>query len=30
MKYVLPLGFTFTGSVADSQYIGFTNDYDDP
>ncbi len=29
MKFVLPLGFTFTGSVAYSQYLGFTNDYDD-
>ena len=29
MKFVLPLGFTFTGSVAYTQYIGFTNSYDD-
>ena len=29
MKFVFPLGFTFTGSVAYTQYIGFTNDYDD-
>lgn len=29
MKFILPLGFTFTGSVAYSQYLGFTNDYDD-
>lgn len=29
MKFVLPLGFTFTGSVAYNQYIGFTNKYDD-
>lgn len=29
MKFVLPLGFTFTGSAAYTQYIGFTNKYDD-
>ncbi|WP_295939658.1 outer membrane beta-barrel protein [uncultured Alistipes sp.] len=29
MKFVFPLGFTFTGSVAYTQYIGFTNSYDD-
>ena len=28
MKFVFPLGFTFTASAAYSQYIGFTNDYD--
>lgn len=27
MKFVFPLGFTFTASAAYSQYIGFTNDY---
>ena len=29
MKFVFLLSFTFTGSVAYTQYIGFTNDYDD-
>lgn len=29
MKFVFPLGFTFTGSIAYTQYIGFTNSYDD-
>ena len=29
MKFVLPLGFTFTASAAYTQYIGFTNSYDD-
>lgn len=29
MKFVFPLGFTFTGSAAYTQYLGFTNDYDD-
>lgn len=29
MKFIFPLGFTFTGSVAYNQYIGFTNRYDD-
>lgn len=29
MKFILPLGFTFKGSLAYSQYLGFTNDYDD-
>lgn len=29
MKFVLPLGFTFTASAAYTQYIGFTNNYDD-
>lgn len=29
MKFVLPLGFTFTASAAYTQYIGFTNTYDD-
>ena len=29
MKFVLPLDFTFTGSVSYAQYLGFTNDYDD-
>ena len=28
LKVVFPLGFTFTASAAYSQYIGFTNDYD--
>lgn len=27
MKFVFPLGFTFTASAAYTQYIGFTNDY---
>ena len=27
LKFILPLGFTFTASAAYSQYIGFTNDY---
>ena len=26
---MFPLGFTFTASAAYTQYIGFTNDYDD-
>lgn len=29
LKLVFPLGFTFTASAAYTQYIGFTNDYDD-
>lgn len=29
MKFVLPLGFTFTGAVSYTQYIGFTNNYND-
>ncbi len=29
LKVVFPLGFTFTASAAYTQYIGFTNDYDD-
>lgn len=29
LKFVLPLGFTLTASAAYTQYIGFTNDYDD-
>ncbi|WP_418983800.1 outer membrane beta-barrel protein [Alistipes sp.] len=29
MKFVFPLGFTFTASAAYTQYLGFTNDYDD-
>ncbi len=29
MKFVFPLGFTFTASAAYTQYIGFTNKYDD-
>ena len=29
MKFVLPLGFTFTGSLAYTQYLGFTNNYND-
>ncbi|MEG1699864.1 MAG: TonB-dependent receptor [Alistipes sp.] len=29
MKFIFPLGFTFTGSMAYTQYVGFTNDYDD-
>ena len=29
MKFVLPLGFTFTGSFAYRQYLGFTDHYDD-
>jgi len=29
MKFILPLGFTFTASAAYTQYIGFTNNYDD-
>lgn len=29
MKFVFPLGFTFTASAAYSQYLGFTNNYDD-
>lgn len=29
MKFVFPLGFTFTASASYTQYIGFTNDYDD-
>ena len=29
LKFVLPLGFTITASAAYTQYIGFTNDYDD-
>lgn len=29
MKFVLPLGFTFTASAAYTQYLGFTNSYDD-
>ncbi len=29
MKFVLPLGFTISASAAYTQYIGFTNDYED-
>lgn len=29
MKFVFPLGFTFTASAAYTQYLGFTNNYDD-
>lgn len=29
LKAVFPLGFTFTASAAYTQYIGFTNNYDD-
>ena len=29
MKFVLPLGFTFTAAVSYTQYLGFTNDYND-
>lgn len=29
LKLVFPLGFTFTASASYTQYIGFTNDYDD-
>lgn len=29
MKFVLPLGFTFTASAAYTQYLGFTNNYND-
>ncbi|MCM1151937.1 MAG: TonB-dependent receptor family protein [Alistipes sp.] len=29
LKIVFPLGFTFTASAAYTQYIGFTNDYND-
>ena len=29
MKFVLPLGFTITASAAYSQYVGFTNAYDE-
>lgn len=29
MKFVFPLNFTFTGSLAYTQYLGFTNNYDD-
>lgn len=29
LKLVFPLGFTFTASAAYTQYIGFTNKYDD-
>ncbi len=29
LKFVFPLGFTLTGSAAYTQYLGFTNDYDD-
>ncbi len=29
MKFVLPLGFTITASAAYSQYVGFTNSYDE-
>ncbi len=29
MKFVMPLGFTLTAAAAYTQYLGFTNDYDD-
>jgi len=29
LKLVFPLGFTFTASAAYTQYLGFTNDYND-
>ena len=29
LKFVLPLGFTLTASAAYTQYLGFTNDYND-
>lgn len=29
MKFVLPLGFTFTASATYSQYLGITNDYNE-
>jgi len=29
MKFVLPLGFTLTASASYTQYIGFTNDYEE-
>lgn len=29
LKIVFPLGFTFTASAAYTQYVGFTNDYED-
>ncbi len=29
MKFTLPLAFTFTASAAYTQYLGFTNDYND-
>ena len=29
LKIIFPLGFTFTASAAYTQYVGFTNDYED-
>ncbi len=29
MKFVLPLGFTFTGAATYKEYVGITNDYQD-
>ena len=29
MKFILPLGFTLTGSASYTQYVGYTNDYEE-